>query len=72
MLNEAYEPLEKFVDRRNVDPEGLYYFGKVLKEKGDNERAEEMFRSAIESARTSPYFRSRQLVQWAKLAQKEL
>ena len=72
MLNEAYEPLEKFVDRRNVDPEGLYYFGKLLKAKGENELACEMFESAIDSARTSPYFRSRQLGQWAKLAQKEL
>ena len=72
MLNEAYEPLEKFVERRNVEPEGLYYFGKLLKAKGENERAREMFESAIESAKTSPYFRSRQLAQWAKLAQKEL
>ena len=72
MLNEAYEPLEKFVERRPVDPEGLYYFGKLLKARGENERAREMFESAIESARTSPYFRSRQLGQWAKLAQKEL
>lgn len=72
MIDEAYEPLQKFVDRRPVDPEGLYYFGKVLKAKGEMDRAREMFESAIESARTSPYFRSRQLGQWAKLAQKEL
>lgn len=72
MLDEAFEPLEKFVNRRPVDPEGLYYFGKLLKAKGENERAREMFEAAIESARTSPYFRSRQLGQWAKLAQKEL
>ena len=72
MLDEANEPLEKFVNRRPVDPEGLYYFGKLLKAKGDETRAREMFESAVESARTSPYFRSRQLGQWAKLAQKEL
>jgi tetratricopeptide (TPR) repeat protein len=72
MLNEAYEPLDKFVTRRNVDPEGLYYFGKLLKAKGENDRAREIFESAIQSAKTSPYFRSRQLNQWAKLAQKEL
>lgn len=72
MLNEAHEPLEKFVERRPVDPEGLYYFGKLLKAKGEEDRAREMFESAIESARTSPYFRSRQLGQWAKLASKEL
>jgi tetratricopeptide (TPR) repeat protein len=72
MLKEAYEPLEKFVERRPVDPEGLYYFGKLLKAKGENDRAREMFESAIESARTSPYFRSRQLGQWVKLAQREM
>lgn len=72
MLDEAYEPLERFVDRRPVDAEGLYYFGKLLKAKGENDRAKEMFESAIESAKTSPYFRSRQLGQWSKLAQKEL
>ncbi|HQU91602.1 MAG TPA: hypothetical protein PLK77_04855 [Pyrinomonadaceae bacterium] len=72
MLDEAYEPLDKFVTRRNVDPEGLYYFGKLLNAKGENERAREIFESAIQSAKTSPHFRSRQLGQWAKLAQKEL
>ena len=72
MLGEAEDALKKFVDRRNVDPEGLYYYGKVLKARGDNDRAREMFESAIESARTSPYFRTRQLGQWSKLAAKEL
>ena len=72
MLDEAAEPLEKFVERRNVDPEGLYYLGKVLKVKGEETRAREMFESAIESAKTSPYFRSRQLAHWSKLAAKEL
>ena len=72
MLNEAEDALGKFVERRNVDPEGLYYYGKVLKARGESGRAREMFESAIESARTSPYFRSRQLGQWSKLAAKEL
>lgn len=72
MQNEASDALEKFVERRNVDPEGLYYLGKLLKARGENERAREMFESAIESAKTSPFFRSKQLGQWAKLAQKEL
>lgn len=72
MMNEASDALERFVQRRNVDPEGLYYLGKLLKARGENDRARETFEQAIESARTSPYFRSRQLGQWAKLAQKEL
>jgi tetratricopeptide (TPR) repeat protein len=72
MLAEAYDALEKFTTRRPVDPEGLYYFGKVLKARGEHDRAREMFAEAIDSARTSPYFRTRQLGQWAKLAQKEI
>ena len=72
MLGEAYDALDRFTSRRPVDPEGLYYFGKVLKARGEHDRAREMFAAAIESARTSPYFRTRQLGQWARLAQKEI
>lgn len=72
MLKEAGDALEKFVDRRAVDPEGLYYLGRVLKAKGENDRAREMFEQAVQSAKSSPYFRSKQLGQWSKLAQKEL
>jgi tetratricopeptide (TPR) repeat protein len=72
MLKEASEALEKFVDRRAVDPEGLYYLGRVLKANGERDRARELFEQAIQAAKTSPYFRSRQLGQWSKLAQKEL
>jgi len=31
MLDEARDALEKFVERRSADVEGLYYLGKVLK-----------------------------------------
>lgn len=72
MLNEAADALEKFVDRRAVDPEGLYYLGRVLKAKGKNDRARELFEEAIQAAKSSPYFRSKQLGHWSKLAQKEL
>jgi len=72
MPNEAAHALEKFVERRAVDPEGLYYLGRVLKAKGEGERARECFEQAIDAAKTSPYFRSRQLGQWSKLSQKEL
>jgi len=72
MLSEATDALEKFVARRSVDPEGLYYLGRVLKAKGENDRARDLFEQAIQAAKSSPYFRSRQLGQWSKLAQKEL
>jgi tetratricopeptide (TPR) repeat protein len=72
MLGEARDALEKYVERRSVDPEGLYYLGKVLKAQGENERAREMFRQAIESAQTSPDYRRRELRYWSKLAEKEI
>lgn len=72
MLAEAREALEKFVARRAFDPEGLYYLGKVLKAQGETSQAREMFAEAVESARTSPDYRRRELRYWSKLAQKEI
>ena len=72
MLGEARDALEKYVERRSVDPEGLYYLGKVLKAQGETERARDMFEQAIESAQTSPDYRRRELRYWSKLAEKEI
>jgi tetratricopeptide (TPR) repeat protein len=72
MLNESREALEKFVERRPVDSEGLYYLGKVYKAQNEPEKAREMFEQAIESAKNSPAYRRRELNYWSKLAQKEL
>lgn len=72
MLAEAREALEKYVERRNADAEGLYHLGKVLKAQGETTRAREMFQQAIESANTSPDYRRRELRYWSKLAQKEI
>ena len=51
MLTEARDALEKFVMRRPVDSEGLYYLGKVHKAQNEPEKAREMFEQAIESAK---------------------
>ncbi|MEZ5426466.1 MAG: tetratricopeptide repeat protein [Pyrinomonadaceae bacterium] len=72
MLNEARDALKKFIERRPVDPEGLYYLGKVYKARNEPEKAREMFEEAIESARTSPDFRRREQRHWSRLAQKEI
>lgn len=72
MLNEAFDALEKYVSRRPVDPEGLYYLGKVLAETGQSDRAKEMFKQAIESVRIAPSYRKHDLRKWGKLAEKEL
>ena len=72
MYVEASDALEKFVDRRPVDPEGLYYLGRALKGQGKNDRAKEMFEQAIESVESSPHYRRREIQKWRKLAEKEI
>ena len=72
MLTEAREALEKFVMRRPVDSEGLYYLGKIYKAQNEPEKAREMFEQAVESAKNSPAFRRRELRYWSRLAQKEI
>jgi Tfp pilus assembly protein PilF len=72
MLTEAENALEKFVERRPVDSEGLYYLGKVYKAKNEPDKAREMFAQAVESAKISPDYRRRNLKHWSKLAEKEI
>jgi len=72
MHAEARDALEKYVDRRSGDAEGLYYLGKVLKAQGDTEKARDYFEQAVSSAKASPDFSRRNTRQWNKLAEKEL
>lgn len=72
MLTEARDALEKFVDRRSGDVEGLYYLGKVLKAQGETEKASEIFAEAIQLAKASPDYHRNRTRHWSKLAQKEL
>jgi hypothetical protein len=72
MFSEAADPLEKYIDRRPVDPEGLYYFGKVLKERGETEKAAATFEQAVESVNIAPHYRRRELKRWSQLARKEM
>jgi tetratricopeptide (TPR) repeat protein len=72
MLAEACEALEKFVERRPFDPEGLYHLGKTLKAQGETERAREMFNRCIEAVQTSPDYRRYEQKKWAGLAKKQI
>ena len=72
MLTEARDALEKFVERRSADVEGLYYLGKVLRAQGETERATEIFNEAIQSAKASPDYHRNRTRHWSKLAQKEI
>jgi len=72
MFKEAADALEKYVDRRPVDPEGLYYLGRALKALGNGDRARDMFEQAVESVNSSPDYRRRDVQKWRKLAEKEI
>lgn len=72
MQGDARDALEKFIERRVADVEGLYYLGKVLKAQGELERARELFAEALESAKAAPYYHRANLKQWTRLIEKEL
>lgn len=72
MLAEARESLEKFAERRPFDAEGLYYLGKVLKAQSEHHKARDIFNQAVESVKTSPIYRRREVRYWSKLAEKEI
>jgi tetratricopeptide (TPR) repeat protein len=69
MNEDAYKALEKYIERRPYDAEGLYYYGKTLFNLKQNDKAKEMFNRCIEAADTAPYHRRGQLRRWRKLAQ---
>jgi Flp pilus assembly protein TadD len=71
-LEEARVALSKFVERRAYDPEGLYWYGKVLRGLGQLDQARQQFEQCREAVETMPSNRRRQLGKWKRLAQAEL
>lgn len=68
MFADAKGALEKFIDRRPYDPEGLYYYGKTLEQLEQREQAREMFSRCVEAVKTMPSYRYREQRKWDKLA----
>ena len=64
--------LEKYVERRAYDPEGLYYLGETLARLGEPPAAREMFKGALEAVNINPYTRHARIRKWRKLAEKQL
>jgi tetratricopeptide (TPR) repeat protein len=69
---DARRELELYTERREYDPEGLYYYGQALDAVGRREEAREMYRRAVEAAKTAPRYRRRFTAKWSRLAQKQL
>jgi hypothetical protein len=72
MYQEAHQALEKYVDRRPYDPEGLYHFGEALRNMGEEQRAQEMYKQCIQAVKTMPYYRRNEVSKWSRLAQAKL
>jgi len=71
-VDDAGRELEVYTDRREYDPEGLYWYGKVMERLGKPEEARQLYLRAVEAARTAPRYRRRFTARWSRLAQKEL
>ncbi len=72
MLAEAKTALEKYIERRPYDPEGLYHLGETMDKVGETTRAKELFQQCIEAVKTMPYYRRNEVNKWSKLAQAKL
>ncbi len=72
MFGEAKDALEKFIDRRSYDPEGLYYYGKTLEQLERRDEAREVFNRCVEAVKTMPSYRYREHRRWDKLAREQL
>jgi tetratricopeptide (TPR) repeat protein len=72
MHQEAHQALEKYVERRPFDPEGLYHFGETLQSMGDAQRAQEMYNQCVLAVKTMPYYRRNEVSKWSRLAQAKL
>jgi tetratricopeptide (TPR) repeat protein len=70
--DEALEALEKFLERRQYDPEGRCWYGRVLVKLDRRAAAERAFQDAIEAVRTMPPARRRQVREWEGQASRDL
>ena len=71
-IPDAERELALYTDRREYDPEGLYYYGEALERSGRPAEAHDAYTRAIESARTAPRYRRGIVGKWSRLAQKSL
>ena len=72
MYEEAKTELEKYCERRPFDPEGLFHLAETLSQRGDTNRAQELYRQCVEAVKTMPYYRRSEVSKWSKLAQAKL
>jgi tetratricopeptide (TPR) repeat protein len=72
MYPDALEALERYVERREYDPRGLYYYGETLLNLARETDAMEAFVRALEAAKTAPYYKRGEARRWGKKANERL
>ena len=66
----AERELALYTERREYDPEGLYYYGEALERGGKAAEAKAVYARAVEAARSAPRYRRHLVAKWSRLAQK--
>jgi tetratricopeptide (TPR) repeat protein len=70
--SDARNVLEKFLDHRPNDPEGLYLIGRAHAGLGDNQEAASSMQACIEAVKTAPAYKYRTEKRWLNEAQQFL
>ena len=70
MWEDAHQALERFIERRPFDAEGLYRMASVAGKLNQSEKSREMLERCVEAVKTMPYYRRGEVRKWGKLAQK--
>lgn len=70
--SDAYDALERFLARRQSDPEGLYLSGRALSGMGRTREAADAMRACIEAVKTAPAYKYRAEKRWLNEAQQFL
>jgi tetratricopeptide (TPR) repeat protein len=71
-LGAARQALEKYLERRPYDPEGLCWYGRAMARLDDPDAARGAFEQTIEAVQTMPAGRKRQVRCWQSEAEREL
>ncbi|HSP63703.1 MAG TPA: tetratricopeptide repeat protein [Pyrinomonadaceae bacterium] len=70
--SDARSALERFLDRRPNDPEGLYLIGRAHAGMGDQQEATSSMQACIEAVKTAPAYKYRTEKRWLNEAQQFL
>lgn len=71
-FEDAREALERFLENRNLDPQGLYLMGRALAGLGRPREAANSMQACIEAVKTAPAYKYRTEKRWLNEAQQFL